>query len=224
MKKSNILLVIVMVALQGFFACKSDDISPQKPNQSLSPQAQTLVIENNLKKIEKPDATVKIMYLKDIEHAKLFLSGLKGKLDLTTNTTQANTQWSNPHALNGLVSYGVFKFQNGHIVNMSFDVNGDFSSLSINGDNDIFRHYEPQNAYLEIIKWGVIAIPQIENFGNSYQYYYAPIIRWEMSLSNKWSRIQSFNPEAKLEIEDFGTFETYFTPADIIYEPAPIVH
>ncbi len=35
MKKLNFLLVIIIVALQGFVACKSDDIPPKPPPQKL---------------------------------------------------------------------------------------------------------------------------------------------------------------------------------------------
>jgi hypothetical protein len=225
MKKSNILLVIVMMALQGFFACKSDDISPQTPSQSLSQKAQSLIKENDLKRVEKPNNTVKIIYLKDVEHAIQFLDGLKGKLNfIPIQTNQAKVQWISPRSENGLIADGIFTFPNGHSANMTFDANGDISSLKINGNNDISHHYEPQNGYLEIIKWGIIAIPQLGDLGNGYEYYYAPVIRWEMSLDNQSSRIRYFNTEANLDVEDFGTFEVFYTPSELLEEPSPTVH
>lgn len=223
MKKLKILFAVVIVTLQGFIACKSDDISPPHP-QSISQQDQNLVKDNNLKRVEKPANNVTITYLRNVENTAQFLAGLKGRINFITKSSQAKAQWASPRSANGMTANGIFTFPNGHSLTMSFDANSDISSLKINGNNDISYHYEIQNGYLEIIKWGIIAIPQIGDLGSNYEYYYAPITRWETFLDSSWSSVRYFNTEANLDVEDFGTFKIFYAPSEFMADPFPIVH
>lgn len=93
---------------------------------------------------------------------------------------------------------------------MYFDVNLNIASININGDSDVSFNYDSQNGYVEVTKWGIIAIPTSgENdsgFPTSHEYYYAPITRWSTYLESGWSNIRYFNTEANLEVEGFGSF------------------
>lgn len=202
---------MVVVALQSFIACKSDDISPQ----SLSQIAQNLVKENKLKKVELPSQSTPIIYFKDIEKATQFFSLLKNNPKLSQSKTQTLlTTWISPRSEIGINAHGVFSFPENTKAEMKFDKKGNISILSINNEKtDISYDYDPSSGYLQITKWGIIAIPQIKNptqFISSYDYYYAPITRWEALLSNGWSRVQFLNIEANLTVEDFGKFEVFY--------------
>jgi hypothetical protein len=221
MKKSRILFSIVMVALQGFTACKSDDISPQ----TLSRQAQNLVKENNLRKVTILPQSEPIIYLKSVEKASQFFLGLKSKLQSPPSNTQAKTQWTSPHSYSGMNATGVFTFPNNIVEEMYFDVNGNISSMNINGDTDVSINYDSQSGYLEATKWGVIAIPMSSGYDNgfptSYEYYYAPITRWSTYLESGWSSIRHFNTESNLDIEGLGTFYIRYSNAESTPKTTP---
>jgi hypothetical protein len=222
MKKLKILFAIVMVALQGFTACKSDDISPQ----SLSQQAQNLVKENNLRKVTTLPQSEPIIYLKSVEKASQFFLGLKSKLQAPPTNAQAKTQWISPHSYSGMNAIGVFTFPNNAAAEMYFDVNGNISSMNINGDSDVSINYDSQSGYVEATKWGIIAIliPMADGGKNSlsyYEYYYAPITRWSAYLESGWSSISYFNTEANLNIEGMGSFYVRLSTADATPKPSP---
>jgi hypothetical protein len=208
MKKSNILLVIAMVALQGFFACKSDDISPQKVSES---PLQVLIRENHLKKVLVAPSSNKIIYLKNVDEASRFFAGLNNKLKSPVNFVQSSNQLSSVSQTTANISKGTFTFSNGDIADIVFNGNdgilfGGVSSVTLNNETNISYTYEETSGYLDITKWGYIAIQQQGELGNSYDYYYAPITRWEAYLNNGWSVIRYFNTEANLNVEGFGTF------------------
>jgi hypothetical protein len=208
MKKSNILLVIVMIALQGFFACKSDDISPQKISES---PLQALIKENNLKKVLVPPSSSKVIYLKNVDDASRFFVGFKNKLKPSVNLVQSPNQPLSVSQTAVNISRGVFTFSNGDVADIVFDGNdgilfGGISSITLNNETNISYTYEETTGYLNITKWGYIAIGQQGNLGDSYEYYYAPIVRWEAYLNGGWSTISYLNTEANLNIEGFGTF------------------
>lgn len=216
MKKLRILFAMVVVALQSFIACKTDDISPQ----SLSQIAQNLAKENKLKKIDLPSQSTSIIYLKDIEKANQFFSLLKNNPKLSQSKTQTLlTAWISPRSEIGINAHGVFTFSENTKAEMKFDKKGNIYTLSINNEKtDISYDYDPSSGYLQITQWGIIAIPQIQNptqFISSYDYYYAPITRWEAFLSSGWSRIQHLNIEANLTVEDFGKFEVFYTSLEL---------
>ncbi len=221
MKKSKILFVIVMVALQGLTACKSNEVSPQ----SLSLQAQNLVKENKLKKVNTLPQSEPIIYMKSIEKASQFFIGLKSKLQSPPTNAQAKTQWTSPHSNSGMNAIGVFTFPNNAAAEIYFDVNGNISSMNINGDSDVSINYDSQNGYVEATKWGIIAIPVSGEYNNSlptsYEYYYAPVIRWMAYLESGWSSIRYFNTEANLEVEGMGSFYIRLSTADATPKPSP---
>lgn len=207
---------MVVVALQSFIACKSDDISPQ----SLSQIAQNMAKENKLKKIDLPSQSTSIIYLKDIEKANQFFSLLKNNPKLSQSKTQTLlTAWISPRSEIGINAHGIFTFPENTKAEMKFDKKGNISTLSINNEKtDIAYDYDPSSGYLQITKWGIIAIPKADDFDKfipTYDYYYAPITRWEAFLSSGWSRIQHLNIEANLTVEDFGTFEVFYTSLDL---------
>ena len=208
MKKLKFLLVIVIVALQGFFACKSDDISPQKKSES---PLQMLIRENNLKKISAPPHSTKIIYLKNVDDASRFFKGLNNKLKSSVDPLQSPSQPLSVSEMTANITRGSFTFSNGDVADIIFNGNGGIlfggiSSVTLNSDSNISYNYEETTGYLDITKWGYIAIEQQGDLGNFYEYYYAPIIRWEAYLNNGWSMISYFNTEANLNIEGFGTF------------------
>ena len=222
MKKIRILFAVFFVALQSFTACKSNEVSPQ----SLSQQAQNLVKENNLRKVTTLPQSEPIIYMKSIEKASQFFIGLKSKLQSPPTNAQAKTQWTSPHSNNGMNAIGVFTFPNNAAAEMYFDVNGNISSMNINGDSDVSINYDAQNGYVEATKWGIIAIPTPmfdggKNFPSSYEYYYAPIIRWSAYLESEWSSISYFNTEANLNIEGMGSFYVRLSTAYATPKPSP---
>ena len=208
MKKLNLLLVTVILGLQGFFACKSDDISPQKKSES---QLQILINENNLKKVSIPPTSTKIIYLKNVGDASRFFKGLNNKLKSSVSPLQGSSQPLSVSEMTANITRGSFTFLNGDVADIVFNGNdgilfGGISSVALNNDMNISYNYEKTTGYLDIMKWGCIAIEQQGDLGNFYEYYYAPIIWWEAYLSNGWSMISYFNTEANLNIEGFGTF------------------
>jgi hypothetical protein len=208
MKKSNFILVIIVMALQGFFACKSDDISPQKKSES---PLQILIKENNLKKVSVPPTSTKIIYLKNVDDASRFFKGLNNKLKSSVNPLQGSNQPLSVSEMTANITRGSFTFSNGDVAGIVFNGNdgilfGGISSVTLNNNMDVSYNYEEITGYLDITKWGYIAIEQQSDLGNFYEYYYAPIIRWEAYLNNGSSIIRYFNTEANLDIEGFGTF------------------
>ena len=208
MKKSNSILVIIIMVLQGFIACKSDDISPQKKSES---PLQMLIRENNLKKISAPPYSTKIIYLKNVDDASRYFKGLNNKLKSSVNPLQSSSQSLSVSEMTANITRGSFTFSNGDVADIIFNGNGGIlfggiSSVILNNDMNISYNYEETTGYLDITKWGCIAIEQQGDLGNFYEYYYAPIIRWEAYLNNGWSMISHFNTEANLNIEGFGTF------------------
>ncbi len=209
MKKSNILLVIITVALQGFFACKSDDISPQTPSSSLSKQAQKMVIENNLVQITQPTDAKNITYLKDLTKASQFFQNLKTKRkDLSNNEKQQTGRVSNETVL----SYGFFTFLNGDKTKIHFNTHpesiGEVMSADLNGEALTFTQ---GGNYVEMLKWGVLAIP---NDLGKYQYYYAPIAIYNTVLTDGgWSSVQLLNQSEQANFEgEGGTWQEFYVP------------
>jgi hypothetical protein len=220
--KRSFLPIVVAIFTQTMIACKSDEIAPQ----SLSEQAQILVKENNLRRVTTLPQSEPIIYLKSVEKASQFFLGLKSKLKSQPNNAQVKTQWTGPHSYNGMTAIGVFTFPNNVDAEMYFDVNGNISSMNINGDSDVSVNYDSQNGYVEATKWGIIAIPIPmgdggKNFLNSYEYYYAPITRWSAYLESGWSSIRYFNTEANLEVEGFGSFYIRYSSAETTPKPTP---
>ena len=214
-----------MMASQGFTSCKSDDISPQ----TLSQQVQSLVKENNLRKVTTLPQSEPIIYLKSVEKASQFLLGLESKPFTLTKFTKLQAQlmpppWASPRAENDMKAHGVFTFPDETLAEMDFDEKGNISSLLVNGivKTNITYDYDSVSGYLDITKWGIIAVPKTDDFDkfiSDYDYYYAPLTRWEASLESAWSRVQHFDVEANLTMEDFGKFEVFYTSILPVIEP-----
>lgn len=190
--------------MQAMIGCKSDDISPQSSSKSFDQKIQNLMNESNFKRVLNISKSEEVTYLEDFEKALLFWKTLKGNLKPTTKSNQSKTQWFSPQSANG-----VFTFPTGNQANIIFDSNGNISSIDVNGDNDLLYNYDSLVGYLDIYKWGIIAIPIEGELGIYYEYYYAPVTRWEAYLGNGLCTIQYFNTEANLNSDGFGHFEVY---------------
>ncbi len=108
------------MAFQGFVACKSDDISPQKISES---QMQILIKENNLKKVLVPPLNTKIIYLKNVNDASRFLAGLKNKLKPSVNIVQDINQPLSVSQMTANIARGIFTFSNGDVADIVFNGN-----------------------------------------------------------------------------------------------------
>jgi hypothetical protein len=209
MKKSNILLVIVMVALQGFFACKSDDISPQSPPQTSSERIRNLMETNHWQAVTKPTDSSKIIFLKDVKNATQFFQNLKIK---TVEPIQKPTQINNEIVL----ARGVFTFLNGENAHINFETSMDGRGEIIDIDLDGSKITFTQNGnYVEILKWGTIALPMYEEEVirlGGYQYYYVPVATYKAFLENNgWSSVQYLMSTEQANFEGSGgTWEPFY--------------
>ena len=225
MKKSKILFAIVSVCLQSFIDCKPIDISPQ----SLSQQTQNLVEENKLIKINKLPQFEPIIYLKRLEEVSKFFFKSENRKHYLGEISKSRTQllfqtWVSPRAENGMSVRGIFTFPDKNFAEMNFDKEGNISALTINDNaaTNISYEYDSVSGYLTITKWGIIALPKqddLDSFITTYDYYYAPITRWEASLASELSTIQHMDAEANLTVEDFGKFEIFYTSVLPVTEP-----
>lgn len=209
MKTPNLFLTMMVVALQSLIACNSDDISPQKISET---PMQTLIKENNLQKVSVPPSSTSVIYLKNVNDASRFFEGLNNRLKPSVNFVQnPPTQPLSVSQTTANISRGIFTFSNRDVAEIVFDGNdgilyGGVSSVKLNNEANIEYQYEETIGYLNITKWGYIAIEQQSDLGSFYEYYYAPITRWEAYLNGGWSAIHYFNTEANLNTEGFGTF------------------
>lgn len=231
MKKIRILFAIGLAVLQGLIACKTDDISPQ----SLSQQAQNLLKVKRLRQVTSLPQSEQINYLKSVEEATQFFLRLERKEFPSMKFSKSQAQlmpppWASPRAENDMKAHGVFTFPDKTLAEIDFDEKGNISALSINSTakTNISYEYDFISGYLAITKWGIIAVQKaddLDKFVPAYDYYYAPITRWEASLESGWSRIQHFDVEANLTMEDFGKFEVFYTlillPVIEPFRPSP---
>ena len=153
MKKLKFLLVIFTVALQGFIACKSDDISPQPPPQISSERIRNLIENNEWQQVEKSKDATEIIFLKDVQNAIQFFQNLI--IEEVPQTPKFN------HTNNDTVlTHGVFTFLNGDKVNINFensiDGRGEISEINLDKDKLTFTQ---KSKYVEMRKWGIIALP-----------------------------------------------------------------
>lgn len=200
----SFLLLALAIFTQAMIGCKSDDISPQSTSKSINQKILNLISENNFKRVVDVSKSDEVIYLEDIEKASLFWKSLKDNLKFVTKSNQSNTRWFSPQSVNGM-----FTFPNGIHANMIFDSNGNISSIDVNGDSNLSYQYDALGGYLSIYKWGTIAIPIEGDLETYYEYYYAPVIRWETYLCNGWCTTQYFNTEANLNSDGYGYFEVY---------------
>jgi hypothetical protein len=209
MKKSNILLVIIMVALQGFFACKSDDISPQPTPPKSSERIRNLIETNHWQAVAKPTNETKIIFLKDGLKATQFFQNLKNKgSSQTPKFNQNNNEM--------VLSHGVFTFLNGEDAHINFETSmegrGEILGINLGGSKIT---YTQNGNYVEIYKWGTIALPMYqEEFIQlgGYQYYYVPVVTYKAFLENNgWSSVQFLNAPEQANFEgDGGIWEPFY--------------
>jgi hypothetical protein len=190
MKKSNILLVIVMVALQGFFACKSDDILPQPPPPKNLERIHSLIETNHWQTVAKPIDESKIIFLKDVNKATQFFEKMKNQTLPTFGSPKPN-----PLTNDMVLARGVFTFLNGENANINFETSidgtGDIIDIDLDGSKIT---YTQKGNYVEIYKWATIALPMYEEEVirlGGYQYYYVPVATYKAFLENNgWSSVQ----------------------------------
>ena len=199
MKKTTILLIMIALSLQGMVACKTNDVQPDTSTEVVS-QSKVFVDRFKLQKVDKPTNLLSIIYLKDIQKASKFFLSLTKTVKVPV---QANNQTLSPAS-----GQGKFTFLNGNQANIVFDDSGNIFTLNTNGDNTVSYNYDTANSYVEITKWGIIAL-QDDFKSGGYQYYHAPIIRWCAYLLNGWSSIQFMDSFEQANFEGEGTFEFY---------------
>ena len=113
-----------------------------------------------------------------------------------------------------VLSHGFFTFLNGQTVTIQFNQHpesmGEVVRTHINGRDMGFTQ---SGNYVEMIIWGVIAIPNDENeFADSYEYYFAPVAIYRAVLMNGgWSSAQLLDQFEQGNFEgEGGTWETFY--------------
>ena len=211
MKKLKFLLVIFTVALQGFIACKSDDISPQPPPQKDIAQIQYLIKTYHLQSIVKPVDASKIIFLNNIEKASRFFEKIGN--DTSPNFSSSTFR---PTKNDIVLARGVFTFLNGENANIDFDTSIDGTGKIIDIHLDGIKvTFTQKGNYVEIQKWGTIALPTYEEEFTQlrdYQYYYVPIATYKAFLENNgWSSVQLlYTPEQANFEGEGGIWEPFY--------------
>ena len=211
MKKSNILLVIVIVALQGFFACKSEDISPHTTLQKSNARIRNLIETNHWYEVAKPKDNFNIFFLNDVENATHFFEKIK-KSDLH----RFGSSKLRPIKNDIVLAHGVFTFLNGEKANINFetsmDAEGEIMSIKLD-EHEV--SYIQNKDYVEIQKWGIVALPmdkeEVNELG-TYQYYYVPVVIYKAFLENNgWSSVQFLNALEQANFEgEGGIWEPFY--------------
>jgi hypothetical protein len=211
MKKSNIFLVIVMVALQGFFACKSDDISPQPPPQKNLERIHNLIETNHWQSVSKPTDVSKIIFINDVTKATQFFEKMKIQALPTFGSPKPN-----PLSNDMVLARGVFTFLNGERANINFETSmegrGEILDIDLDGSKVTFTQ---KGNYVEIYKWETIALPmyqeEVIRLGG-YQYYYVPVATYKAFLENNgWSSVQYLINIEQANFEgNGGTWEAFY--------------
>ena len=211
MKKSNLLLVIVLMALQGFFACKSDDISPHNFSQKSNEQILNLIKTNHWKVVSKPTDKSNIIFLNDIQKATQFFEKMKNDAFTSLGDSKLNSNKSDM-----VLAHGVFTFLNSEKANINFETSvegtGEIIDIDLNGSKVTFIQ---KGNYLEIYKWGIVALPSHqEDFlqADSVQYYSVPTAIYKAFLvDNGWSSVQFLYAPEQANFEgDGGTWEPFY--------------
>lgn len=211
MKKSNILLVIVMVALQGFFSCKSDDISPHSFSQKSSERILNLIKTNHWKVVAKPTDKSKIIFLNDIQKATQFFEKIKKDTFPSFGDSKLSLLKSDM-----VLARGVFTFLNSEKAKINFETSvdgkGEIIDIDLDGSKVTFIQ---KGSYIEIYKWGIVALPiNQEEFVElgEFQYYYVPTAIYKAFLvDNSWSSVQFLYAPEQANFEgDGGTWEPFY--------------
>jgi hypothetical protein len=195
-----------------------------KSVEQITPQAQqsnSLAKEFNLKAVEKPADSKKVLFLKDTEKANAFFQNLKVKKGIEkTIVLKSGSRINNDMVL----SHGTFTFLNGQQVTIHFNthadaVEGEVNSVRMYGESLTFAQY---GNYVQMFKWGIIAIPKyrggmegtdFNGFMEEYEYYYAPVAIYSATLMpNGWSSVQILNVFEQANFDGEGTWEAVYVP------------
>ena len=184
-------------------------------DEQITPQTQTnsFVKEYNLKEVAKPTDGKKIIYLKDLAKASAFFQNLKmKKVNLPNLTKKSSSARTNNAAV---LSHGFFTFLNGQTATIHFNTHpdgiGEIERASVDGQ-DLEITYRSRG-YIEMIKWGCVAVHYGENgLSENYFYYLAPIAIYRAALVNGgWSSVQLLNTYEQANFEgDGGTWEEVY--------------
>lgn len=197
------------MVLQGFIACKSDDISPQDSRQTSSEQLRNLIEANHWQQVEKPINGSKIIFLKDMNNVTQFFQNLKIRdIKLVPKSIQINKDI--------VLSHGIFTFLNGEKAMFNFETSNDGKGeiMGIMIDQSTLT-FAQKGSYVEIQKWGTIALPTYEEEFTqlrNYQYYYVPIAIYKAFLENNgWSSVQFlYAPEQANFDGEGGIWEPFY--------------
>ena len=199
------------MALQGFFACKSDDISPQPPPQKDIAEIRNLIEINHWQEVAKPTDKSKIIFLNNVEKASQFFEkiGDNASPDFSNSTFR-------PTKNDIVLARGVFTFLNGENAHINFETSiddiGKIIDLDLDGNKVSFSQ---KGNYVEIEKWGIVALPNYQDEfinANSFQYYYVPTSIYKAFLENNgWSSVQLlYTPEQANFEGEGGIWEPFY--------------
>ena len=192
-------------------------------DEQITPQTQTnsLVKEYNLKEVAKPTDGKKIIYLNDLVKASAFFQNLKIKRE----SGQTGIDKTGSRVNGALVlSHGLFTFLNGQTATINFNMQSnslnEIASTRINND---FLTFTQRGDYVQMFKWGIIAMPNTE--GEGYTYYDAPITIYTAVLMQEgWSSVQYLDAYEQANSDGNGTWEAiyveqpYFLGSDLPVE------
>lgn len=208
-KIRSCLLFVIPIVMQGFLACKSDDVAPQSPPPKSFEQIRNLISANHWQEVPKPTDTSNIIFLKDSKEATPFFQNLKSNdSPETSRLGQSNDEM--------VLSRGVFTFLNGEIArfnfNSSLDGKGEIIEVELDSSKVTFTQ---KDNYVEISKWATIALPMYEEEVNrlgGYQYYYVPVATYKAFLEkNGWSSVQFLMAAEQANFEgEGGTWEEFY--------------
>lgn len=207
-----LLLFVIMIFTQGFFACKSDDSSPQTLSQTSNERIRNLIETNHWQQVEKPKDVSKIVFLKDVNKATQFFQNLKVKSSIQTpKSTQKNDDM--------VLSYGFFTFLNGEKATFNFQTSpeGKGEILGIDIDQSKLTFAQKSN-YVEIQKWGIVALPKDEELleqPKEQQYFLVPVVVYKAFLENNgWSSVQFLTAPEQANFEgEGGSWEGFYVNA-----------
>jgi len=195
-----------VLLMNGCNNLKDEQIVPKESSM------QDLVKEFNLKLIAKPTDNQKVVYLNDLAKANQFFQNWKVKKEASGSTKPKSGRVSNQTVL----SHGNFTFLNGQTATIHFNTHsdgmGEIERASIDGQDLEITH---RGRYIEMIKWGYVAVHYgEEEFSDNYFYYLAPIAIYRAVLINGgWSSVQLLNQfeQANFESEG-GGWEEFYIP------------
>lgn len=157
----------------------------------------------------KPTDASDIIFLKDLTDPTQFFQNLRSKdFAQTSKLNQNNDEM--------VLASGAFTFLNGEIARFNFDTSINWTGKILDVELDSSKVTFTQNDnYVEIYKWGTIALPMYEEevkLLGGYQYYHVPVVSYKAFLvNNGWSSVQFLMAAEQANFEgEGGTWEAFY--------------